>query len=75
MRKPFLKGSTSTRDPERRRLWVTTGRRPQPIPGPWTLQAVVQSDVIQSNAVRPDVVESDKGARKAPERGRARGTQ
>jgi hypothetical protein len=50
MRKPFLRGTTSTRDPERRRLWMAPGGIPQPIPGPWTLQAVIQPDEAHAAA-------------------------
>jgi hypothetical protein len=44
MRKPFLKGSSSPGDPNHQKLWVTEGNLPQPIPGPWTLQAVIQPE-------------------------------
>jgi len=50
MRTPFLKGSSSPGDPNHQKLWVTQGNIPQPIPGPWTLQAVIQPEDGESDA-------------------------
>jgi len=64
MRKPFLKGSSSPGDPNHQKLWVTEGNRPQPIPGPWTLQAVIQPEE-GSGETPPPTAES--GAPTEPE--------
>jgi hypothetical protein len=42
MRIPFVGGKKDAGDPERSRLSVPEGQIPHPIPGPWTLKAVVR---------------------------------
>jgi hypothetical protein len=44
MRIPFVGGKKDSGDLERARLSVPEGQVPKPIPGPWTLKAVVRGD-------------------------------